>query len=95
MKNWLCRGVIILFIYLIWALRGFHIANNSKDNFGRLLVFGIVILMVAQSFLHIASVIGVFPLTGVLLVFMSHGGTSLMIYLIAVGLILQVSRKST
>lgn len=88
-------GVIILFIYLIWALRGFHIANNSKDNFGRLLVFGIVILMVAQSFLHIASVIGVFPLTGVPLVFMSHGGTSLMIYLIAVGLILQVSRKST
>lgn len=87
-------GVIIIFLYLIWALRGFYIANNVNDNFGRLLVFGIVILMVAQSFLHIASVIGVFPLTGVPLVFMSHGGTSLMIYLVAIGLILQVSKKT-
>jgi cell division protein FtsW len=86
-------GVLVIFLYLIWALRGFHIANSAQDNFGRLLVFGIVILMVAQSFLHIASVIGVFPLTGVPLVFMSHGGTSLMIYLVAIGLILQVSKK--
>jgi cell division protein FtsW len=86
-------GLIIIFLYMIWALRGFHIANNARDHFGRLLVSGIVILMIAQSFLHIASVIGVFPLTGVPLVFMSHGGTSLMIYLVAIGLILQISKN--
>lgn len=86
-------GAIVIFLYTIWALRGFYIANNARDNFGRLLVSGIVILMISQSFLHIASVIGVFPLTGVPLVFMSHGGTSLMIYLISVGLILQVSKQ--
>ncbi len=88
-------GIIIIFLYMVWALRGLNIANNARDQFGRLLVSGIVILMIAQSFLHIASVIGVFPLTGVPLVFMSHGGTSLMIYLIAIGLILQVSKHRT
>ncbi|HEY4493977.1 MAG TPA: putative lipid II flippase FtsW [Candidatus Paceibacterota bacterium] len=83
-------GVILL--YLVFALRGFRIANNSPDLFSRLLVSGIVILIIVQSFMHIASIVGVFPLTGVPLVFMSQGGTSFMIDLIAVGIVLQVSR---
>ena len=73
-------------------MRGLRIANNSPDLFSRLLVSGIVILIVAQSFMNIASVTGVFPLTGVPLVFMSHGGTSLMIDLIAIGVIFQISK---
>lgn len=85
-----CVAVIIL--YLLFALRGFRIANRSPDQFSRLLVFGIVILITAQSFMNIASITGVFPLTGVPLVFMSHGGTSLMIYLIAIGIVFQVSK---
>ncbi|MCX6752197.1 MAG: putative lipid II flippase FtsW [Candidatus Nomurabacteria bacterium] len=85
-------GVILL--YLLFTLRGFRIANNSPDLFSRLLVFGIVILITVQSFMHIASVTGVFPLTGVPLPFMSQGGTSLMIYLIAVGIVLNVSKFS-
>ncbi len=83
-------GTIIL--YMLFVLRGLRIANNSPDLFSRLLVSGIVILIMMQSFMHIASVTGVFPLTGVPLPFMSHGGTSLMIYLIAIGIVLQVSK---
>ncbi len=79
-------------LYLLFALRGFRIANNSPDLFSRLLVSGIVILITAQSFMHIASITGVFPLTGVPLPFMSHGGTSLMIYLVAIGIVLNVSK---
>lgn len=82
----------VIFLYLLFLLRGVRIANNSPDLFSRLLVFGIVILIVLQSFMHIASTTGVFPLTGVSLVFMSHGGTSLMIYLIATGIVLQISK---
>jgi len=82
----------IIILYLLFVLRGLRIAKNSPDLFSRLLVSGIVILIVAQSFMNIASVTGVFPLTGVPLVFMSHGGTSLMIYLIAIGIVLQISR---
>jgi cell division protein FtsW len=85
--------VSVIILYLLFALRGMRIAHNSPDNFSRLLVYGIVILITMQSFLHIASVIGVFPLTGVPLPFMSHGGTSLMIYLIAIGVVLQISKS--
>ncbi len=83
-------GTIIL--YLLFSLRGLRIANNSPDLFSRLLVSGIVILIAMQTFMHIASVTGVFPLTGVPLPFMSHGGTSLMIDLMAVGIVLQISK---
>ena len=87
-------SVIIIILYLLFLLRGLRVANNSPDLFSRLLVSGIVILVVAQSFMNIASTTGVFPLTGVPLVFMSHGGTSLMIDLMAIGIIFQISRFS-
>lgn len=85
-------SVLVILLYCVFALRGLRIANNSPNLFSRLLVFGIVILITAQSFLHIASVVGVFPLTGVPLPFMSHGGTSLMIYLTTIGIVLQISK---
>lgn len=83
-------GTILL--YVIFLLRGLRIANRAPDLFSGLLVSGIVILITVQSFMHIASITGVFPLTGVPLVFMSHGGTSLMIYLMAIGIVLNISK---
>ncbi len=85
-------SVMVILLFIIFFLRGMKIASQSPDQFSRLLVSGIVILIVLQSFLHIASVIGVFPLTGVPLVFMSHGGTALTIYMMAVGIVLQISK---
>jgi cell division protein FtsW len=83
---------ITIFLYILFILRGFRIANRTPDYFSGLLVSGIVILITAQSFMNIASIVGIFPLTGVPLVFMSHGGTSLMIDLMAVGIVLNISR---
>lgn len=88
-------SVATIVLYLFFILRGLRIANNAPDLFSRLLVSGIVILIGAQAFMHIASVVGVFPLTGVPLPFISHGGTSLMIALIAVGVVLQISKFQT
>lgn len=85
-------STITIFLYLFFILRGFRIANRSPDAFSGLLVYGIVILIAAQSFMHIASVIGVFPLTGVPLVFMSQGGTALMVYMMAIGIVLNISK---
>jgi cell division protein FtsW len=85
-------ATLSIIFYLLFLLRGFRIANRSPDSFGGLLVYGIVILITAQSFMHIASVVGVFPLTGVPLVFMSQGGTSLMVYMMAIGIVLNVSK---
>ncbi len=81
-----------IFLYILFILRGLRIANNSPDLFSGLLVSGIVIMIGAQSFMHISSVTGVFPLTGVPLVFMSHGGTALMVYMMAMGIVFQISK---
>jgi len=83
---------ITIFLYLLFLLRGFYLADRTPDYFSGLLVYGIVILITLQSFMHIASVTGVFPLTGVPLVFMSQGGTSLMVYLMAIGIVLHISK---
>jgi cell division protein FtsW len=83
---------VIVILYLILGLRGLKISYRAPDSFGRLMVAGIVILLVAQSFLNIASSIGLFPLTGVPLVFISQGGTSLMIAMASMGIVLNVSR---
>ena len=84
--------VVVIILYVLFVLRGLRIANRSPDLFSRLLVSGIVILITAQSFMNITSITGVFPLTGVPLVFMRHGGTSLMIDLMAMGIVLQISK---
>lgn len=85
-------GTIILLLYLSFALRGLRIASHSPNQFARLLSLGIVLIITFQSFLNIASIIGVFPLTGVPLVFMSQGGTSLLLSLAAVGIVCNISR---
>lgn len=83
---------ILVVLYIFLAVRGLKIALRAPDTFARYLVVGITTLITAQSFLNIASLLGLFPLTGVPLVFISHGGTSLAIALAAVGIILNVSR---
>lgn len=86
---------LLLVLYVFFAIRGFKIALLAPDTFSRYLVVGLITLMTAQSFLNIASLVGLFPLTGVPLVFISHGGTAMMFALGAVGIILNVSRYQT
>lgn len=85
-------SVILVILYIFLAVRGYKIALRAPDRFSQYLVTGITTLLVAQSFLNIMSLVGLFPLTGVPLVFVSHGGTSLAIALGAVGIILNVSK---
>ncbi len=85
-------SLILVVLYVFLSIRGYKIALVAADSFGRYLVIGLVTLVVAQSFLNMASLIGLFPLTGVPLVFVSHGGTSLAIALGSAGIILNVSK---
>lgn len=85
-------SMILVILYVFLAIRGYKIAMLAPDSFARYLVVGIMTLIIAQSFLNIASLVGLFPLTGVPLVFISHGGTSLFIALFAVGIVLNVSK---
>lgn len=85
-------SVILVLLYVMLAVRGYKIAINATDLFGQYLATGIVTLLTAQTFLNIASLVGLFPLTGVPLVFISHGGTSLCIALAAAGIVLNISQ---
>ncbi len=86
-------SVALVLLYVCVALLGLRIAARAPDPFGGLLVVGIVALIVSQSLLNIASSVGLVPLIGVPLIFVSHGGTALAISLAEVGVILSVSRR--
>lgn len=84
--------VLGLFIALAW--RGFHIATHSQDQFSSLLVMGIISHVIIQVALNLAVVTNSIPSTGISLPFFSYGGTSLIILLCEMGLVLAVSRYS-
>ena len=84
--------LILLFVMLIW--RGFYIALNARDKFGSLIVVGIIGRVAVQTILNIAVVTNALPSTGITLPFFSYGGTSLMLLLFEMGVVLSVSRFS-
>ncbi len=86
-------SALLVLLYAGFAILGLRIAARSPDPFGGLLVVGLIMLIAGQSFFNIASSVGLVPLIGVPLIFVSHGGTALAIALAEVGVILSVSRR--
>lgn len=87
-------GAAIILLFLAFGVRGLQVAHMTPDLFNGLLAVGIVILIVAQSFANIAAMLGLIPLTGVPLVFVSHGGSAMAFALLEIGFLLNVSRKT-
>jgi len=85
-------SVFLLMIFVLFATRGLKIASETANIFARLTVVGIVIMIVFQAFVNIGAMLGVIPLSGITLPFVSHGGTSLFFTLLEVGIILSISR---
>jgi cell division protein FtsW len=85
-------SVVLLGLFATFTIRGLKIASRVPDVFGRLTVVGIVIMIISQSFVNIGAMLGVVPLSGITLPFVSHGGTSLFITLFEVGVILSISK---
>lgn len=83
-----------LILYLLFAVFSYRIAMRSPDYFSKLLVVGITSWIVAQTFINMAAISGLIPLTGVPLPFMSYGSSGLVIGLIAAGIIANVSRHT-
>lgn len=80
--------------FFLFGYRGFRIGSRAPDRFGRLLTFGIVILILTQVSINIGAMTGLVPLTGVPLTFVSQGGSSLALALAAVGIVLNVSKHT-
>lgn len=86
-------STLLVILFGTFGILGLRIAARAPDMFGGLLVVGLVILIVGQSFVNIASTIGLVPLVGMPLIFVSHGGTALALSLAEVGIILSVSKR--
>ncbi|MEK7136065.1 MAG: FtsW/RodA/SpoVE family cell cycle protein [Patescibacteria group bacterium] len=84
--------IIILLLFLSFGLFGLKIASGSGDIFGRLLATGLVILIISQSLANIGAMLGLIPLTGEPLIFVSQGGSALLFGLTAVGIIMNIAR---
>ena len=69
------------------------ISKKAPDQFGRLLSAGIIIWFVFQSFLNIGAMVGLVPLTGIPLPFVSYGGTSLVVAMTALGILINISKQ--
>ena len=82
--------VIILYLYLIFL--GMKLAFKINDIFAKTLVIGIMLLLGIQAFTNIAVALGIIPPTGLTLPFISYGGSSLLVYMTMIGIVLNISR---
>ncbi len=87
-------SVFLIFLFLIFLWRGFKIAKVARDKFSQLLSLGITSWICLQGFTNIGAMIGILPLTGVPLPFISYGGSALIVELIGVGILLNISREA-
>lgn len=88
-------AVLVITLFLAVAWRGYRVARTAPDGFSSLLATGITTWIVAQAMLNIGAVSGAIPFTGVPLPFISYGGSSLVITLAGVGILLNISRYSS
>ncbi len=82
--------VLLLFALLLW--RGIRIALGAPDLYGSFLAVGIIAMVAIQVFINIGVVTGMMPVTGITLPFLSYGGSSLTLMLMAIGVLLNISR---
>lgn len=91
----LIGSAFLLILYGLFLYYGFRIASRSRDMFGSLVAYGFTMMVVGQAVANIAMVCGAIPVSGVPLPFISHGGSSLMMNMAGVGLLISISRRST
>jgi len=86
---------IVIVMFIVFLLRGFMIAFRAPDLFGALLAAGLTMLIAMQAFINIAGVMGLIPLKGLALPFLSYGGTSFVMSMLVVGILLNISTQRT
>ena len=88
------RIILFMLVYVIFLIRGFQIAKKAPDRFGKLVAIGVVSWLGFQAFVNMAAMLSLVPLTGLPLPFISYGGSSLIISMIAVGILYNISKYS-
>jgi len=86
--------IALIAVYAFIAIRGLKLAAVCHDPFGRLLVVGIITWLTVQALVNIGAILGVMPMTGIPLPFISYGGTAMMVSLAAVGILANISKQA-
>lgn len=86
--------LLLIGLFFFFFARGFYISRKCPDRFGRLMAFGITMSLAAQTAMNLSVVTGVMPVTGITLPLVSYGGSSLVITLVEIGILLNISRYS-
>ena len=86
-------SLVLLILYLILIMRGLDTARKAKDDFGRLLALGVTFMFLIYFFVNVGMTLGLMPVVGIPLPFMSYGGTALLSNLIAVGILINVRTR--
>ncbi len=84
---------LVIFLYLLIFLRGMKIATKAKDEAGKMLAVGISVWLILQAFWNISGMLGLFPLKGIPLPFISEGGSAMVVNLLSIGLLLNISTQ--
>lgn len=87
-------GTLVIVLFAIVLIRGFKIAQNCPDNFGKILALGLTSWLGIQAIANLSSMTALLPLTGVPLPFISYGGSALVANLTAVGILLNISKQT-
>lgn len=87
-------AVMLVVLFLILFLQGIKIARQAPDPFGKLLATGIMTWIIFQAYINIAAMLALVPLTGIPLPFISYGSSSLVMLLVAVGLVVNISKQT-
>ena len=88
----LIGAVVLVALFVVLAYRGFRVSRNAPDDFGRVLAAGVTFWLVFQAFINIGVVTQLIPFTGQPLPFISYGGSSLVMCLASIGILLSISR---
>ena len=88
-------SVLVIGAFAVFAVAGFRIALRCRDPFGKLLGAGLTALICGQAAINLAAVLGIAPLTGIPLPFVSYGGSSLVVLLAGVGILLNIAVNGT
>lgn len=87
-------AVIVISLFAVYAWRGLRAAFNAPDGFGRMLALGVTAMVLFQSLINFAVVLGMMPTKGIPLPFVSYGGSSLLVMLLATGVLLNISQQA-
>jgi cell division protein FtsW len=88
-------AVMVIALFAVYGWRGMRAAFSAPDGFGRLLALGITAMVLGQALINFAVVLGMVPTKGIPLPFISYGGSSLLVTLLATGVLLNISQQAT